>query len=59
MAGGSTRSGSVMESLVIPVLETNGYAVKTQKTIGIGLGGGKHRLDTFVEASNGDKILSH
>lgn len=55
--GGNTNSGAVFETLVVPALTKNGYKVATQETVGVGLGGGKHRLDTLVEAPSGEKIL--
>jgi hypothetical protein len=55
--GSNTKSGSVFETLVVPALEKNGYIVTSQKTIGVGLGGGKQRLDTYAVSPAGEKIL--
>jgi hypothetical protein len=55
--GSHTTSGAVFEHLVVPALEKNGYTVSSQETVGVGLGGGKHRLDTFAISPTGDKII--
>lgn len=55
--GSGTRSGSVFEAVVKPALEQNGYTVGSQQIIGIGIGGGRHRLDHYAVSPSGEKIL--
>jgi hypothetical protein len=53
---GNTNSGAVLESLVIPVLQRNGYTVESQVRLASGIGDAKHRLDVVATAPRGEKI---
>lgn len=57
LAGSNTRSGGVFEKICEPALTENGYEIGSQQTIGAGLGGGKHRVDHYARAENGEMIL--
>lgn len=50
---GSTATGSVLESMVLPVLAKNGYSFQSQVIVGTNLGEGKHRVDVLVETPKG------
>jgi DNA adenine methylase len=53
---GSTATGSVLESMLLPVLAKNGYVFQSQVVVGTNLGGGKHRVDVLVETPKGATI---
>ncbi|MYA60163.1 MAG: hypothetical protein F4X40_06350 [Chloroflexi bacterium] len=44
----NTRTGEVMERMVLPALQMGGYTVTRQKTIGTRFGVSKHNVDTFA-----------
>jgi len=44
-----TRTGSVLEAMVLPALERGGYAFQTQVKVGQRPGGGTHRVDAVAE----------
>jgi hypothetical protein len=59
-----TRTGGVLESMVLPALKRGGYDYQTQVRIGDRLGGGKHIIDVlpvdpavgeFSSQSNGSR----
>lgn len=52
-----TRTGSVLEQMILPALDHGGYIYQTQVHIGKRLGGGKHIVDVLVEDSEGRKII--
>jgi hypothetical protein len=51
-----TRTGSVLEQMVIPALNRGGYNFKTQVNIGQRPGGRKHKVDIVAERDE-EKIL--
>jgi len=51
-----TRTGGVLEAMVLPALEQGGYAWTAQVNIGQRLGCGRHFVDAIAE-KNGRKIL--
>lgn len=51
-----TRTGGVLESMVLPALTRGGYEYETQKTVGERPGGGRHRVDV-VATKDEKKIL--
>lgn len=56
MAKRNTRTGGVLEAMILPALEQGGYAYKTQVNIGTRLGLGRHMVDVVAE-KNGKGIL--
>ncbi len=45
-----TRTGGVMEAMVLPALERGGYEYFKQVDIGERLGGGKHVVDLVMHS---------
>jgi hypothetical protein len=56
MMSRDTRTGGVLEAMVLPALKRGGYAYKTQELIGNRPGGRKHKVDALAE-KNAEKIL--
>jgi hypothetical protein len=56
MSPRDTRTGGVLERMVLPALERGGYTYKTQVNLGQRLGGGRHFVDAVVE-KDGQKFL--
>src|SRR5712691_430036 len=56
MMSRDTRTGGVLEAMVLPALERGGYAYQTQVKIGKRPGGGTHKVDAVAE-KNAEKIL--
>jgi hypothetical protein len=52
----NTRTGGVLEQMVLPALKQGGYAYKTQQKIGKRLGCGPHFVDVIAE-KNGRPVL--
>ncbi len=52
-----TRTGSVMEAMVLPALERGGYEYFRQVDIGERLGGGKHIVDLVAYNASGEGYL--
>jgi hypothetical protein len=52
----NTRTGGVLEQMVLPALEQGGYAYKTQVNLGQRLGLGRHFIDAIAE-KGGQKFL--
>jgi hypothetical protein len=52
----NTRTGSVLERMVLPALEQGGYAYRVQAKLGRRLGIGSHVVDAVAE-KNGKQIL--
>ena len=48
MAARDTRTGKVLEQMVLPALENGGYDYRTQRVIGKRPGGRKHKVDVLV-----------
>jgi len=51
-----TRTGGVLEAMVLPALKRGGYAYDCQVVVGKRLGGSKHKVDAVAE-KNGARIL--
>ena len=51
----NTRTGQVLEMMVLPALEMGGYFVEKQVRLGERLGGGKHYAD--ILATKGDESI--
>ena len=56
MSPGSTRTGGVLERMVVPALEQGGYSFETQVHVGQRLGIGRHVVDAVVTKGE-EKIL--
>lgn len=52
-----TRTGTVLEQMVLPALKRGGYDTETQVHIGNRLGGRKHIVDVLATDSAGRKYL--
>jgi hypothetical protein len=51
-----TRTGGVLEAMVLPALARGGYEYQVQVKVGKRPGGGTHKVDAVAEKS-GDRIL--
>ena len=56
MMSRDTRTGAVLEAMILPALKRGGYAYETQVKIGKRPGGGTHKVDALAE-KGGEKIL--
>ena len=56
MSPGSTRTGGVLEDMVLPALRHGGYKCKVQEKVGLRLGLGAHKVDV-VATREGRSIL--
>ena len=56
MSPGSTRTGGVLERMILPALDQGGYAYSTQVQLGKRLGIGRHTVDAVAE-KDGRKLL--
>ncbi len=56
MSPGSTRTGGVLERMIVPALDQGGYTYQTQVLLGKRLGIGRHMVDAVAE-KDGRKIL--
>ena len=56
MSPGSTRTGGVLERMILPALDQGGYTYSTQVNLGKRLGLGRHVIDAVAE-KDGRKIL--
>lgn len=53
---GNTRTGGVLEAMILPALDRGGYNHRVQVTIGDRLGCGRHVIDV-VAGKGGQEIL--
>ena len=51
-----TRTGGVLEEMILPALTRGGYTYKTQEEIGTRFNGGRHVIDALAE-KDGRKYL--
>ena len=58
MSPRDTRTGGVLERMVLPALERGGYSFGTQVNLGQRLGGGRHFVDAVVEKDGQSFLLS-
>lgn len=56
MSPRNTRTGGVLEQMVLPALDQGGYAYKIQVKIGQRLGMGQHLVDVVAE-KDGRRLL--
>lgn len=57
MAPRDTRTGGVLERMVLPALEQGRYSYKTQVHIGLRFGGGRHLVDVVASDQSGRNYL--
>jgi hypothetical protein len=58
MSPGSTRTGGVMERMILPALDQGGYAYETQVPAGQRLGLGKHVVDAVAHKDGRNILIS-
>lgn len=58
MSPRNTRTGGVLELMVLPALDQGGYTYKTQVNLGQRLGLGRHFVDAVVEKDGRRVLLS-
>ena len=58
MSPGNTRTGGVLERIVLPALDHGGYKYETQVQVGERLGCGKHFVDAVVTKDGRQFLLS-
>ncbi len=58
MSPRDTRTGGVLEAMVLPALERGGYGFQTQIKIGKRPGGGTHRVDAVAEKGGRKWLVS-
>jgi len=54
----NTRTGGVLERMVVPALELGGYAYRIQVDIGQRLGIGHHFIDVIAEKDSRRRVTS-
>jgi len=54
----NTRTGSVLEAMILPALTHGGYDYQSQQLIGKRLGGGRHIVDAIAEKSGQRYLIS-
>jgi hypothetical protein len=58
MSPGSTRTGGVLEAMILPALKQGGYAYETQVPLGKRLGLGKHVVDAVAHKDGRNLLIS-
>ena len=58
MSPHNTRTGGVLEQMVLPALDQGGYTYKTQVNRGQRLGIGRHFVDAVIEKNGKQMLLS-
>lgn len=58
MSPRDTRTGGVLERMVLPALERGGYTFSVQQNLGQRLGGGRHFVDAVVEKDGRTFLVS-
>jgi hypothetical protein len=58
MATRNTRTGGVLENMILPALDLGGYTYKMQVPIGTRLGGRKHKVDVVAEKAGRKFLIS-
>ena len=58
MSPGNTRTGGVLERMVLPALDHGGYKYETQVLVGERLGCGKHFVDAVVTKDGRQFLVS-
>jgi len=58
MSPGSTRTGGVLERMILPALDQGGYSYETQVHLGQRLGLGRHMVDAVAHKDNRNILIS-
>lgn len=58
MSPGSTRTGGVLEDMVLPALRHGGYECKVQTNVGKRLGLGAHKVDCIASKDGRSVLIS-
>lgn len=58
MSPGSTRTGRVLEAMILPALQQGGYAYTKQVVLGKRLGMGRHVVDAIAEKDDRKYLIS-
>src|SRR5213078_3170231 len=58
MSPGSTRTGGVLERMILPALDQGGYTYETQVNLGKRLGLGKHVVDAVAHVGDRHILIS-
>lgn len=58
MSPGSTRTGRVLEAMILPALQQGGYTYTKQVLLGQRLGMGRHVVDAVAEKDNRKFLIS-
>src|SRR6266851_2621457 len=58
MSPRNTRTGSVLEAMILPALNQGGYDYSTQQVIGSRFGGGRHIVDAIAEKDEQRFLIS-
>jgi hypothetical protein len=58
MAPGLTSTGAVLEAMVIPALRLGGYQCDYQQTVGVRIGGRKHKVDVIARRDGRSVLVS-
>ena len=58
MSPGSTRTGGVLERMILPALDQGGYAYETQVHLGQRLGARKHVVDAVAHKDGRNVLIS-
>lgn len=53
-----TRTGGVLEAMILPALRRGGYEYEEQKKIGHRIGGGTHKVDAVAEKGGAQILVS-
>ena len=56
MSPGNTRTGAVLEAMILPALKQCEYSYSTQQVVGSRFGGGRHIVDAIAE-KDGNRFL--
>jgi hypothetical protein len=56
--GRGTRTGAVLERMILPALEMGGYVYETQVRIGTRIGGGSHVVDLIAKKRDATFLIS-
>lgn len=58
MAPRDTRTGGVLEAMILPALRRGGYSCQVQRIIGMRPGGGRHKIDVIAEKDGQRHLVS-
>src|ERR1700732_3782202 len=58
MSPRNTRTGSVLEAMILPALMQGGYRYAPQQVIGRRFGGGRHIVEAIAEKNNQKYLVS-